>query len=169
MGGTTEVLQLKKTLPDVRYPVLVPNMKGLDALLSFLSTSSAQGKKPLTDEIAVFTATTDSFSLANTNATVSESLERLQAVTRKALQNGLRVRGYVSMVIDCPWEGSVDPSRVREVTEKLISMGCYEVSLGDTTGSGTPLKWERMLREVNKSVEMELLAVSFPFISSARF
>jgi hydroxymethylglutaryl-CoA lyase len=133
-------------------------MKGLDTLLELLSKHQPS-EHPLTDEIAVFTATTDSFSKANTNASVSESLDRLAPVVTKALANGLRVRGYVSMIIDCPFEGKVNPERVREVTEKLAAMGCYEVSLGDTTGSGTPLGWERVLEEVGKSVEVGCLAV----------
>lgn len=156
MAGTDEVLKLKATLPDIRYPVLVPNMKGLDGVLALLEANKPH--QPLTDEIAVFTATTDSFTKANTNCTVNESLERLAPVVKKALQNGLRVRGYISMIIDCPFEGKVDPARVREVSEKLLELGCYQISLGDTTGSGTPMTWEKAIREVNKSVEMELLA-----------
>jgi hydroxymethylglutaryl-CoA lyase len=159
MAGTDEVLKLKRTLPDIRYPVLVPNMKGLDGVLTLLDSTKGT-TAPLTDEIAIFTATTDSFTKANTNVTVAESLERLQPVVKKALHNGLRVRGYVSMIIDCPFEGKVDPAKVREVSEKLLEMGCYQISLGDTTGSGTPLTWEKAIREVNKSVEMEMIAVS---------
>jgi len=157
MAGTDEVLKLKKTIPDIRYPVLVPNMKGLDGVLTLLDSTKGT-TAPLTDEIAIFTATTDSFTKANTNVTVTESLERLAPVVKKALQNGLRVRGYISMIIDCPFEGKVDPSRVREVSEKLLELGCYQISLGDTTGSGTPLTWERAIREVNKSVEMDMIA-----------
>lgn len=158
MAGTDEVLKRKMTVPDVRYPVLVPNMKGLDSVLALLEATKGSSHGSLTDEVSVFTATTDSFTKANTNCTVQESLVRLAPVIKKALHNGLRVRGYVSMIIDCPFEGKVDPAKVREVSEKLVEMGCYQVSLGDTTGSGTPLSWEKAIREVNKSVEMEMIA-----------
>jgi hydroxymethylglutaryl-CoA lyase len=160
MAGTEEVLRLKTTVPDIRYPVLVPNMKGLEGVLALLDSTKGASNTPVTDEISIFTATTDSFTKANTNCTVAESLIRLTPVVKKALHNGLRVRGYVSMIIDCPFEGKVDPVKVREVSEKLVEMGCYQVSLGDTTGSGTPLSWEKAIREVNKSVEMDMIAVS---------
>ena len=89
------------------------------------------------DEIAVFTAATDAFSLANTNANVADSLERLERVVRGALDMGIRVRGYVSVVITCPYGGKTDYRRVRDVTKELLGMGCYEASLGDTTGRAT--------------------------------
>jgi len=157
MKGTDEVLKLKKSIPGTRYPVLVPNMKGLDGVLALLDTTK-ESTQPLTDEVSIFTATTNSFTKANTNCTVAESLDRLAPVVEKALQSRLRVRGYISMIIDCPFEGKVNPSTVREVSEKLVQMGCYQISLGDTTGSGTPYLWEKVIAEVNKSVGMEMIA-----------
>lgn len=161
MAGTAEVLKRIPHSKEIHYPVLVPNMKGLDSLLSLLQSEPTS--VPLTDEIAIFTATTDSFARANTNCTVSESIDRLTPVVERALSSGLRVRGYVSMVIVCPFEGKVSPEKVREVTEKLLEMGCYEVSLGDTVGMGTPKDWEDMLNDVTRSVNVTKLAVSLCF------
>ncbi|KAF8688884.1 Aldolase, partial [Rhizoctonia solani] len=159
MAGTAQVIHHMHRLPDVRYPVLVPNMKGLDTLLDLLaSTKLEPTAQPLTDEIAVFTAASDGFNKANTNATVKESLQRLAPVVQKALENNLRVRGYVSTVITCPYDGATDPQRVRDVTKELVQMGCYEVSLGDTVGTGTPESMKRMLNEVVKDTKVELLA-----------
>ncbi|KZS96815.1 aldolase [Sistotremastrum niveocremeum HHB9708] len=161
MAGTAEVLKQIHHSKEIHYPVLVPNMKGLDSLLSLLQSSTSS--EPLTDEIAVFTATTDSFARANTNCTVAESIERLAPVVERAISAGLRVRGYVSMVIVCPFEGKVVPARVREVTQKLLEMGCYEVSLGDTVGMGTPKDWEDMLNDVTGSVNVSTLATHDTF------
>jgi hydroxymethylglutaryl-CoA lyase len=165
MAGTADVITQMERLPGVHYPVLVPNQKGLDNLLHLLSTyrssfSNTQSQPPPpTDEIAIFTASTDAFAQANTNTTVAASLERLAPVARAALDNGLRVRGYVSVVITCPYSGQVDYKRVRQVTEALIGMGCYEVSLGDTVGTGTPASVSEMLEEVKNGVPAEKLAV----------
>ncbi|EUC64850.1 hydroxymethylglutaryl-CoA lyase [Rhizoctonia solani AG-3 Rhs1AP] len=160
MAGTAQVIQHMNRLPDVRYPVLVPNMKGLDTLLELLATTKVESTaQPLTNEIAVFTAASDGFNKANTNATVKESLERIAPVVKKALENNLHVRGYVSTVITCPYDGVTDPKRVRDVTKELIQMGCYEVSLGDTVGTGTPQTMRSMLNEVVKDTKPELLAV----------
>ncbi|OBZ71982.1 Hydroxymethylglutaryl-CoA lyase, mitochondrial [Grifola frondosa] len=147
MAGTAEVLSAMKRVPGHHYPVLVPNMKGLEALLALLS-SQRRTDVPFTDEIAVFTAATDAFCKANTNCTVPESLNRLREVTKHALAHGLRVRGYVSVVIDCPYSGKVDPVKVKEVSRMLIEMGCYEVSLGDTVGTGSPTTVNEMLHTV---------------------
>jgi len=137
MAGTAEVISQMNRIPGVRYPVLVPNMKGLETLLTLLSSHpSTPTSQPLTDEIAIFTAASDGFNKANTNSTVSESLARLAPVVQRALENGLRVRGYVSTVITCPYDGDVEPRRVRDVARELVEMGCYEVSLGDTVGLG---------------------------------
>ncbi|KAI0705637.1 aldolase [Earliella scabrosa] len=147
MAGTAEVLKQMKRRAGLHYPVLVPNMKGLDILLDLLSEQS-KSDVPYTNEIAVFTAATDAFCKANTNCTIKESLERLEAVTKRATQEGLRVRGYVSVVVDCPYPGAVSPSKVKEVTQELFDMGCYEVSLGDTVGTGNPTTIEALLRTV---------------------
>ncbi|KLO12489.1 aldolase [Schizopora paradoxa] len=163
MAGTSEVLAHMEKIPGVHYPVLVPNQKGLEALFSLSdssSPSSSSSKLP-TDEIAIFTAATDEFSRANTNCSVAESLARLRPVAAVAIAHGLRVRGYVSVVITCPYSGKVDPRKVREVTKELIDMGCYEVSLGDTNGTGTPSTVRRMIEEVASAVPVSKLAGHF--------
>ncbi|KAH8097004.1 aldolase [Cristinia sonorae] len=149
MAGTAEVISHMERLPGHRYPVLVPNLKGLELLLGLLAKHpSSSTTPPLTDEIAVFTAATDAFTKANTNCTIAESLARLEPVTRKALDHGLRVRGYVSVVITCPYTGKVDYKKVKEVARALLDMGCYEVSLGDTVGTGNPTSVREMLETV---------------------
>ncbi|RPD74187.1 aldolase [Lentinus tigrinus ALCF2SS1-7] len=147
MAGTPEVLKTMQRVKGLHYPVLVPNLKGLQLLLDLLSEQS-RSEVPYTDEIAVFTAATDAFSKANTNCTVAESLERLEVVTKRAKKEGLRVRGYVSVVIDCPYSGKVDPVKVKDVSQALLDMGCYEVSLGDTVGTGNPTTVGKLLRTV---------------------
>ena len=141
MAGTSEVIQRMKRLPGVRYPVLIPNMKGLENLLSLLASAreSDPQSPPPADEVAVFAAATDAFSRANTNCTIKESLERLEPVVAKAAAEGLKVRGYVSVVITCPYTGKVDYKRVRDVTKALIEMGCTEVGLGDAVCTSTVL------------------------------
>jgi len=167
MAGTPEVLRGIKKIQqkeDVHYPVLIPNQRGLQTLLELLEKYPAQQQpfqQPLTDEISVFTATTDSFAKKNLNCTVAESLKKLESVTRNALDKGLRVRGYLSMVIVCPFEGKVDSKRVREVTKELVDMGCYEVSLGDTVGRGRPHEVAGMLEEVKKDIPVDKLAGHF--------
>jgi hydroxymethylglutaryl-CoA lyase len=162
MAGTAEVISQMERLRGVYYPVLVPNDKGLDNLLSLLSSyaPSNPSQPPPTTEIAIFTAATDAFTLANTNKNTAESLKALATVTQRALSAGLRVRGYISVVITCPYSGQVDYKRVRDIAKELIDMGCYEVSLGDTVGTGTPASVTEMLEEVKKGVAVEKLAVS---------
>ncbi|KAF5310008.1 hypothetical protein D9619_010424 [Psilocybe cf. subviscida] len=159
MAGTAEVLKGIEKQPGVHYAVLVPNQRGLDHLVELLDANPSN--PPLTDEVSVFVAATDAFSRANTNCTVAESLERTAVVTRNALDRGLRVRGYVSVVIRCPFSGEVDAKRVREVTKELYDMGCYEVSLGDTVGLGRPHEVAALLEEVKKGVPVEKLAGHF--------
>ncbi|KAG2007365.1 zuotin [Coprinopsis cinerea AmutBmut pab1-1] len=156
MGGTPDVLkQIRSRRPNVHYPVLVPNQRGLDDLLSLLDSHPA-----LTDEIAVFTSATDAFNKANLNCTVAESLQKLQSVVSTA-EKGLRVRGYVSVVVVCPYSGKVDYRKVREVAKELVDMGCYEVSLGDTVGQARPHEVAEMLEEVKLSVPVHQLAGHF--------
>lgn len=157
MAGTPEVLSHLELMQGTRYPVLVPNQKGLDNFLQLIGKS----EPTLFDEISVFTAATDAFTKANINVTVPESLARLEPVTRVALDKGLRVRGYVSVVIACPYSGKVDYTRVRHVAKALLDMGCYEISLGDTVGRGTPHSVTDMIEEVKKSVPVENLAGHF--------
>jgi len=158
MAGTADVLKGLKLYPGVHYPVLVPNLRGLQDLFALLDAYPSD--PPLTDEISVFTAATDAFTRANLNCTIAESLERLSNVTRAALDRGLRVRGYVSVVIACPYSGKTDYKRVKEVAKELMEMGCYEVSLGDTIGKGRPHEVGEMLEEVKKVVPVAKLAVS---------
>ena len=170
MAGTPEVLSLIDVdpFPNTNYSVLVPNQKGLDLLLDILSPStspdSAAKPPPPVTEVAIFTSATDAFSLANTNVSVSGSLERLAPVARAAMDAGLKVRGYVSVVVTCPYSGRVDPRKVRDVSRELMQMGCYEVSLGDTTGAGTPASVRAMLYEVAKEVDVGVLAGHVRFI-----
>ena len=160
MAGTAEVLERLTPSPNVHYPVLVPNLRGLETLLTILERYPPPSLPP-TDEISVFTAASEWFARKNLNCTVAESLKKLETVTRTALDKGLRVRGYVSMVIACPSEGKTDPKRVREVTKELLDMGCYEVSLGDTVGRGRPHEVAEMLEEVKKTIPVDKLAVSY--------
>lgn len=159
MAGTPEVITQVEHVPGVRYPVLVPNVKGLENLLAVLSEHSSSSPPP-TDEVAVFIAATDAFSKANTNCTVAESLERTGHVVRLALERGLRVRGYLSVVVACPYSGPVDYRKVRDLTKELLDVGCYEVSLGDTTGLGNPHSISEMLNTVISTNPVEKLAVS---------
>ncbi|TFK53226.1 aldolase [Heliocybe sulcata] len=167
MAGTAEVITRMEKLPGVHYPVLVPNMKGLDNLLELLASTTSQSVDssstptstiPPTNEIAIFTAATDAFCLANTNCTIEESLKRLAPVVQKAREKGLRVRGYVSVVITCPYSGKVEYRKVRDVAKELLAMGCYEVSLGDTTGAGNPATVGDMLDVVIGALPVERLA-----------
>jgi hydroxymethylglutaryl-CoA lyase len=150
MADTAAVLKSVRRRPNVSYPVLVPNLKGLEAAV-------AAGA----DEIAIFGAASESFSQKNINCSIAESLERFAAVCRAALAEGLRVRGYVSCVLGCPYEGEVAPARVAEVAARLAEMGCYEISLGDTIGVGTAGRARDLIERVAPAVPVEKLAVHF--------
>ena len=134
----------------VRYPVLTPNLKGFDAAL-------AAGA----DEVAVFVAATESFSKRNINCSIAESLERARPVFDAAREAGARVRGYISVVLGCPYEGDVDPAAVAEIAASLHALGAYEVSLGDTIGTGTAGKTQVLLRRVAERVPIAALAGHF--------
>ena len=136
--------------PGVHYPVLVPNEQGYDR-------ARAVG----VEEIAVFTAASEAFNRKNTNASIDESLARFAPVMDRARADGVRVRGYVSTVLGCPYQGEVPLADVVRVARALHSMGCYEVSLGDTIGVGTPGKARAMLKAVAAEVPMPTLAVHF--------
>ncbi|HEX9771599.1 MAG TPA: hydroxymethylglutaryl-CoA lyase [Kiloniellales bacterium] len=150
MADTAEVLAGLTRRPGVRYPVLVPNEKGMDRAL-------AAGA----DEVAVFAAASESFSQHNINCSIEESLARFAPVMERAAAQGVPVRGYVSCVLGCPYEGEIAPERVAEVAERLAAMGCYEISLGDTIGVGTPGKARAMAEVVARRVPIEQLAVHF--------
>lgn len=150
MADAAEVLAGLRPRPGVRYPVLVPNETGLQRAI-------ASGA----DEIAVFTAASEDFNRRNINAGVDESLTRLRPVVEAALAAGMRVRGYVSTALGCPYQGAVPLAEVVRVTAALRGMGCYEISLGDTLGVGTPGKARAMLLACAGAVEMARLAVHF--------
>ncbi|GKW49344.1 hydroxymethylglutaryl-CoA lyase [Halomonas sp. NCCP-2165] len=150
MADHREVMTGLKRRPGVVYSALTPNLKGLEAAL-------ACG----VEEVAVFGAASEAFSRKNINCSVAESLERFAPVLARAQEAGVRVRGYVSCVLGCPYEGEIAPARVAEVSKALFEMGCYEISLGDTIGVGTPLKAKRMLEAVAREVPMAKLAAHF--------
>jgi len=147
MADNAEVMAGLKRKPGVVYPVLTPNLRGFEAAV-------AAGA----EEVAVFGAASESFSQKNTNCSIAESFERFKPVTEAAKAHGLRVRGYVSCVVACPYEGDVAPVKVAEVADRLFGMGCYEISLGDTIGVGTPGKIKSMIEAVAKRVPVDRLA-----------
>jgi len=149
MADTAEVLAGIARRPGVRYPVLVPNETGMARAL-------AAGA----DEVAVFAAASESFSQHNINCSIAESLARFAPVMAAAA-HGVLVRGYVSCVLGCPYEGEIAPQQVAEVAERLAGMGCYEISLGDTIGVGTPGKARAMVEAVAARVPLAQLAVHF--------
>jgi hydroxymethylglutaryl-CoA lyase len=148
MADSAEVLSRIKRKPGVRYPVLVPNIKGYEA-------ARAAGA----EEIAIFAAASETFSQRNTNCSIDESFERFAPVVAAAMRDGVAVRGYVSCVVDCPYEGAISPVAVSNVSRRLLDLGCYEVSLGETIGTATPGRMQTMLRMVMEAVPHEKLAV----------
>ncbi|MDA8786069.1 hydroxymethylglutaryl-CoA lyase [Porticoccaceae bacterium] len=130
------------------YAALTPNMQGLERAMQC-------GVK----EVAVFAATSQSFSQKNINCSIAESIERFKPVAREALSAGLAVRGYISCVVGCPYEGEVDIESVAQVAQQLLAMGCYEVSLGDTIGVGTPASIETLLNRLLKDITADKLAI----------
>jgi hydroxymethylglutaryl-CoA lyase len=150
MADSAEVFRLVKRRPGTRYSALTPNMQGFDAAL-------AAGA----DEVAVFAAASETFSRRNINCSIAESLDRFAPVCVAAKARGVPVRGYVSCVLGCPYEGAIAPAAVADVAERLMTLGCYEVSLGDTIGVGTPGAAQAMIRAVAARVPMDRLAAHF--------
>ena len=150
MADAAEVMARIHRKPGVRYPVLTPNMKGFEAALAARA-----------DEVAVFVAATESFSQKNINCSIAESLELVRPIFAAAKDNAVRVRGYISCVLGCPYEGRVDPRRVAEVADALYRMGAYEVSLGDTIGTGTAGETAALLRMCAERVPVAALAGHF--------
>lgn len=148
LADAAEVMAGIDRVPGVRYPVLVPNERGLDGAL-------AAGA----EEVAVFTAASEAFTEANINRTVDESLGTFRPVVRRAREHGLRVRGYVSTVLGCPYQGEVPHDDVVRVTVALLDLGCDEVSLGDTIGVGTPGETQALLERLTGEVDVARLAV----------
>lgn len=150
MGDSAEVLAGIARKPGVRYAALTPNLKGLEGALAARA-----------DEVAVFGAASESFSQKNINCSIAESLDRFAPVMERAKAAGVPVRGYVSCVLGCPYEGEIEPKAVADVAERLFAMGCYEISLGDTIGTGTPTKAQTMIAAVAERVPVEKIAVHF--------
>jgi len=136
--------------PGIAYPVLVPNLQGYE-----------RAREVGAEEVAVFTAASEAFNRKNTNAGIDESLQRFAPILDRAKADGVRVRGYVSTVLGCPYQGKVPLADVVRVARALHAMGCYEISLGDTIGVGTPDKARAMLRAVAAEVPMAALAIHF--------
>jgi isopropylmalate/homocitrate/citramalate synthase len=148
MADSAEVLKGIRRKPGVSYPVLVPNMQGFEAAVA-----------ANVDEIAIFGAASETFSRKNINCSIAESLERFAPVAEAARAKGIRVRGYISCVVGCPYEGVIAPPAVAAVAKTLDAMGCYEISLGDTIGVGTPGKVKAMVEAVAGEVPIARLAV----------
>ncbi|WP_457106602.1 hydroxymethylglutaryl-CoA lyase [Methylobacterium sp. P5_C11] len=150
MADTAEVLARLRPRPEVVYSVLVPNLQGLERAL-------ACGVR----EVAVFAAASESFSRRNINGSIAESLDRFAPVLEAARAKNLRVRGYVSCVLGCPYAGDVAPEAVARVAASLHAMGCHEIALGDTIGTGTPLKAQRLIERVAADVPVQAIALHF--------
>lgn len=136
--------------PGVAYPVLVPNEKGMQRALD-------AGAR----EVSIFTAASETFNQKNSNCSIAGSIERFKPVVALATKHDIRVRGYISTAIGCPYEGPIAPEAVARVAKELADLGCYEISLGDTIGVGTPVKAQRMLAAVAAEVPIQKLAVHF--------
>jgi len=150
MADAADVMARIRRRPGVRYPVLTPNMKGFDAALAAKA-----------DEVAVFVAASETFSRRNINCGIAESLERARPIFAAAKVHAIRVRGYISCVLGCPYEGDVGPRKVAEIAEALYALGSYEVSLGDTIGVGTAGKTAALFALVAERVPLAALAGHF--------
>jgi hydroxymethylglutaryl-CoA lyase len=150
MADSSEVYRRLHRRPGVRYPALVPNLQGLDAAL-------AAG----VDEIAIFVSASEGFSQANIACSRAESLVRLGPVAKAAIDRGLAVRGYVSCVIACPYDGHTDPKEAAQMAVRLVELGCTEISLGDTIGVGEPDQVRRLIEAVAALIPRDQLAMHF--------
>ena len=150
MADNAEVMAGIRRKPGVSYPVLVPNRKGLDAAI-------AAG----CNEVVVFGAATEAFSRRNTNCSIAEGLARFSEVCAEAIAQGLKVRGDISVCLGCPYEGDVKPAQVTRVARELFAMGCYEITIADTIGVGTPGKTRAAIEDVAKYIPVEKLAGHF--------
>lgn len=151
MADATELFTKVKSLSStINFPCLVPNLKGYE-------TAKALGVK----EIALFSATSDSFTKKNVNATVDETFDRMQDVAAAAIKDGVRIRGYISTSFGCPYEGKMDVAKLHAVTERFFKLGAYEVSVGDTIGVATPKQVREYIQILKKSFPVEKLAMHF--------
>ena len=150
MKDSSEVMDGIPKKPGVRYPVLTPNLKGLERALQAGA-----------EEVAVFAAASEAFSQKNINCSISESIERFRPLIDEALAAGITVRGYISCVMGCPYQGKVDTEKVADLAETMSNMGCREISLGDTIGIGTPLQAQNLVKMVNQYVPLDQIALHF--------
>ena len=150
MATSTDVFNGIKRKEGVTYAALTPNMKGFEAAMAVNA-----------NEVAIFGAASEAFSQKNINCSIEESLQRFEPIMQAAKAANIPVRGYVSCVVGCPYDGFIEPEQVAMVAEKLYNMGCYEISLGDTIGVGTPASVAKMIQAVNTRVPMNKLAVHF--------
>ena len=150
MADSGQVFDRIEKLPGISYPMLTPNMKGLEAALAHN-----------VQEVAVFAAASESFSQRNINCSIADSIDRFTDVCRQALDAGLKVRGYISCVLGCPYEGYIAPQAVADVADRLFRLGCYEISLGDTIGTGTPVETRALIQAVSQKVPMDQIAGHF--------
>jgi len=150
MATSTDVFEKVNREEGVTYAALTPNMRGFEGAMAVNA-----------DEVAIFAAASESFSQKNINCSIEESLERFIPIMAAAKKANIKVRGYVSCVVGCPYEGDIEPEKVALVAEKLFAMGCYEISLGDTIGVGNPASVTKMLQVVSARVPTDKLAVHF--------
>jgi hydroxymethylglutaryl-CoA lyase len=150
MATSSDVFKGIKRKVGVTYAALTPNMKGFEAAMAVNA-----------NEVAIFGAASEAFSQKNINCSIDESLQRFGSIMQAAKAANIRVRGYVSCVVGCPYDGDIAAEKVAEVAEKLYKMGCYEISLGDTIGVGTPASVQKMLQAVSAKVPVDKLAVHF--------
>ena len=158
MADHTEVLERIRRKPGVSYPVLTPNLKGFEAARAAGAT-----------EVAIFGAASEAFSQKNINCSIAESMERFRPVALEARKHGIKVRGYVSCVLGCPYDGAVPAEQVAAVAAELYAMGCYEVSLGDTIGTGTAGATRHLINVVGTRVPRDKLAGHFHAAESAAY
>ncbi len=150
LADGAEVMARVHRANDTTYPVLVPNETGMHHAI-------AAGAK----EVAIFAAASETFSKHNINCSIEESLQRFVPIIRLAQQNNIKVRGYVSCVLGCPYEGKIAPKKVSDISKQLLNMGCYEISLGDTIGIGTAGEAQQLIKTVAKNVPIDKLAAHF--------
>ncbi|KOO15472.1 hydroxymethylglutaryl-CoA lyase [Vibrio xuii] len=150
MADSDQVFEHIQRAPNVSYSALTPNIKGLEQAIA-----------SNVDEVAVFTSASESFCQRNINCSITESLNRFKPVIALATEHNIRVRGYLSCVIDCPYDGPTDPKHVTNLTRQMLDIGCYEISLGDTIGTGTPLRVATMLETILAQCSKEQIAVHF--------
>ncbi len=150
LADASEVFRGIQRKPNVSYSALVPNLKGFEIAL-----------ENDIKEIAIFTAASESFNQQNIHCSIAESIERFIPVIQRAQTQHIKIRGYVSCVLGCPYEGAINPHQVTEVAQRLYDLGCYEISLGDTIGVGTPLKAQQLIEIVSRVMPVTALAAHF--------